>query len=333
MTTQHTEPDENETAVRATLLRLGARPAGHAPVDAEQQPAPAVGRQPAPVAVVVPPRPEHPPIIPAPARRQGSQPRVPDWWIDDKPALAVDDEQPEQQDPQQADGDPLEADPRFGLLKILKKGRAARSEQQTGADDDDQDDVPDDGISERTDRPGRRRVSKEPAADQGEESEEGADEIRRVGEGRGRRFRLPVKEASQRPRFSTPVFPREEKEKKSLAQAWRETRPDLKFALYNLTGLAGGLLFGVVGYATEVTRSVADSPLPLRDNVDAYFWGAGAVLVLAADRATRKWSWLVGWCMRGITVSVLVGALLHGNTVGEAIANMPTLLDHLSDQP
>ncbi|MEU2265000.1 hypothetical protein ABZ568_00800 [Streptomyces olindensis] len=330
MTTQHTEPDENETAVRARLLKLGARPAGHAPVDAEQQPAPAAGQRPAPVAVVVPPRPEHPPTIPAPTRRRGSQPRVPDWWSDEKPALtsADGDEQPEQQDPQQTGGDPLEADPRFRRVQAILEGLAARSEQQTGPDGDDQDDE----ISERTDRPGRRRASKEPAADQGEEPEEDADEIRRVGEGRGRRLRLPLKQASQRPRFSTPVFLHEEKEKKSLAQAWRETRPEVKFAVYNLTGLAGGLLFGVVGYATEVTRSVADSPLPLRDNVDAYFWGAGAVLVLAADRATRKWSWLVGWCMRGITVSVLVGAVLHGNTAGEAVTNMPTILDRLYDQ-
>lgn len=303
-------PDEKETAVRAALLKLGARPAGHAPVDdTELRTAPAAVHRRAPVAVVVPPRPEHPPTIPAPGPRRASQPRMPDWWDENKPALAdVDDEQPGQQDPRQDDGDPVEADSRFRLLKVLKDGRAARREQQTDDQDDDQDEEPE------------------------EDDGEGADEVRRVGEGRGRRFRLPVKEASQRPRFSTPVFPREEKERKSLAQAWRETRPETKFAAYNLTGLAGGLLFGVVGYATEVTRSVADSPLPLRDNADAYFWGAGAVLVLAADRATRKWPWLVGWCTRGITVSVLVGAVLHGNTVGEAVANMPTILDRLSDQ-
>lgn len=46
------EPDEGETKVRAALHRLGARPAGHVPADDAEQ-------QPAPVAVVIPPRPEH----------------------------------------------------------------------------------------------------------------------------------------------------------------------------------------------------------------------------------------------------------------------------------
>ncbi|WP_329253467.1 hypothetical protein [Streptomyces canus] len=82
-----------------------------------------------------------------------------------------------------------------------------------------------------------------------------------------------------------------------------------------------------MSFATEVTRSVADSPLPLRDNPDAYFWIGGAVFILAVDRVTRKWAWLLGWCKRGVTTSLIVGALLHGNTVGEVLIHMPTLLD------
>lgn len=313
MTTQHIQPDENETAIRAALLKLGARPAGHAPSDEPEQPTP-----PAPVAVV-PPMPEHPPTIPAQEPRRAGQSRLPDWWREDKPALTTDTD----------DGQDDERD-----------GEVVNPDD--GQDDDhaeNADDGQDDEASERHDRPRwprRRRVSKEPSADQGEQpeedDEEDDDEVRRVGEGRGRWLRLPVGR-SQRPRFSTPVFPRQERERKSLAQAWREIPPEAKFAAYHLTGLATGTLFGVVGYATEVTRSIADSPLPLRDNPDAYFWGAGAFLVLAVDRVTRKWAWLVGWCTRGITVSLIVGAVLHGNTVGEAIADLPTLLDRLSDQP
>ncbi|MDQ0961975.1 hypothetical protein QFZ66_005853 [Streptomyces sp. B4I13] len=307
------EVDEGETKVRAALRRLGARPAGHAPAeDAEQQPTP--------VAVVIPPRPDYDPDVAVPGPRRALAPRLPDWRDPHKPELdTVDDgQEPDDADASEESEEQPGESRRHRLLRIVKGER----------------DQPDSDDEQPAPKP--RQVSKGPA-DQGEEAEEDAeedlDEVRRVGEGRGRRFRLDVQESSQRPRFSTPVFPRHEQERKSLAQAWGEVHPSKKFALYNLTGLAGGLFFGIVGYATEITRSIADSPLPMRDNSAAYFWGAGAVLVLAVDRATRKWAWLVGWCTRGITVSVIVGALLHGNTVGEAVANMPTILDRLSDQP
>lgn len=321
----HSEPDENETAVRNALLKLGARPAGHAPLDgAQQQAAPAAPHRPAPVPVVVPPRPEHPPTVGVPGPRPATQSRLPDWWAEKKPALTGDDEA----DDDQADdidgepGDPLRNDQRYRLLRRLKGERAADSDEQD--EPDEQDDEP----ADRRRRPRLPRVSKEPA-DLGEEFDEYDDEIRPVGEGRGgRRSAGP----SRRPRISTPLFPRE-RERKSLVEAWGEVKPHTKAALYHLTGLAGGLAFGVVAYATEVTRSIDDSTLPLREDPAVYFWGAGAVLVLAVDRATRKWAWLVHWGARAMTTSVLVGALLHGNTVGEAIANMPTILDQLSDQP
>lgn len=74
-------------------------------------------------------------------------------------------------------------------------------------------------------------------------------------------------------------------------------------------------MFGIPQFAHDVTRSVAESPFALRDNPDAYFWAVGAVLVLSLDRATRNWWLLVAWATRGLTTSVVIGALLHGNPI------------------
>lgn len=303
------EPDEGETKVRAALHRLGARPAGHAPADHAEQ-------QPAPVAVVIPPRPEYQPTVGVPGPRRVLAPRLPDWRDLHKPELDVVDDEPEDADDASEDvEDEPEEQPaesrRRRLLRLVKGER----------------DVSDDGAEQRP--PQLRKVSKEPAADQGEEpeddGEEDLDEVRRVGEGRGGKGRVTVPSGYRRPRFTTPAIPRPEKERKSFAQAWREIDPATKWGLYHVSGLVGGLAFGVVSFATDVTRSVAESPLPLGENPDAYFWTAGAVLVLAVDRVTRRWAWLVGWCTRGVTTSLIVGALLHGNTVGDALSNMPTL--------
>jgi hypothetical protein len=106
----------------------------------------------------------------------------------------------------------------------------------------------------------------------------------------------------------------------------RETDPATKWLLYNGSGLAAGLVMGVVSFATDVTASIADSPLPPRENPDSYFWAVGAVLVLSADRAVRRWIFPIRWCVRGVTTSLLIGALLHGNTVGEAVHNLPTFM-------
>jgi hypothetical protein len=314
----HSEPDENETAVRNALLKLGARPTGHAPLDgAEQQAAPTAPHRPDPAAVVVPPRPENPPTDGVPRPGRVSQPRVPDWWAPDKPTLTGDDEQPDTDD-QADDADGQPADDTDDAEQAPSRGRRLLTILNGQPSDGD----------ETGGRPRLRRTSKEPIPDLGEEAGEYDDEIRPAGEGRGHRRSTGP---SRRPKISTPLFPRD-RERKSLIEAWGEVKPRTKSALYHLTGLAGGLAFGVVGYATEATRSVAESPLPLRENPDAYFWGASAVLVLAVDRATRRWSLVVHWVTRALTTSLLVGAVLHGNTVGEALANMPTILDQLSNQ-
>ncbi|MFJ9378952.1 hypothetical protein [Streptomyces sp. NPDC101455] len=322
--TRHSEPDE--AAVRAALHRLGARPAGHAPAaDAEQQPAS--------VAVVIPPLPAYEPTVPG--RSRVLTPRLPDWRDPHKPELGnVGGEAEDVDGGEELHGaeeeditdapEQLPAESRRRRLLGLAKGE--RDEHGGG-----------NGRAEQH-RPQHGGISKEPAANQGEEREdddaEDLEEVRRVGERRARRRRAGAPPSARgRPRLSTPVFPRQEKERKSFAQAWREIDPATKWGLYHVSGLVGGLAFGVVSFATDVTRSVAESPLPLRENPDAYFWTAGAVLVLALDRVTRRWAWLVGWCTRGVTASLIIGALLHGYTVGEALAHMPTLLDNLPDRP
>lgn len=112
-----------------------------------------------------------------------------------------------------------------------------------------------------------------------------------------------------------PSAPDTVKERKSLAQAVREMSPETKWLIYHGTGLAAGLYFGIPQLVRDVTATIADSPLALRDNADAYFWGVGAVLVLALDRATRRWSLLVHWVVRALTTSAVIGAALHGNPI------------------
>ncbi|WP_329253464.1 hypothetical protein [Streptomyces canus] len=177
-----TEPDEGETKVRAALHRLGARPAGHAPAgDAERQPAP------------VPVRPEYKLTVPGP--RRASAPRLPDWWSDRKPDVPVDgpaDDQEEVDEKPEEHGRYLREpsgqsknDHRSRLLWLLK---GEREDEQHDADGDED----------------------EEHADQREESEEDGeedlDEVRRVGEGRGRKSQAAAAPAG-RPRFSTPAPP------------------------------------------------------------------------------------------------------------------------------
>ncbi|WP_233646779.1 hypothetical protein [Streptomyces sp. BSE6.1] len=308
MTTQEIGPDE--AAVRAKLHRLGFVPAGHDANTPADSPAPA------------PPRPDpdndgpnDPPNPAVPASR------LPDWRDPHKPTLGADDEDVDDapgEPAEDVDGAPEEpADSRRRRVLKLVKGEPAD-------DGDEPDDVDED--TDRHDRPRPVKVTKEPADDQDEDPGEDDDEIVEAGEGRGRRFRIPRSSApSRRPPFSTPVFPRAPKERKSFAQAWREIDPSIKWLMYHGSGFVGGLAFGVVSFATDVTRSVAESPLPLRENPDAYFWGAGAVIVLAVDRATRSWARIIHWCARGVTTSLLIGALLHGNTIGDWLHSLPTL--------
>ncbi|MDX3069547.1 hypothetical protein PV518_46775, partial [Streptomyces sp. ND04-05B] len=127
-----------------------------------------------------------------------------------------------------------------------------------------------------------------------------------------------ARSGSRRPAFATPAFPSAPdtpKERKSLVQVAREMPPEAKWLIYNGSGLAAGLYFGVPQFANDVTASIADSPLPLRDNPDAYFWAVGAVLVLAIDRKTRHWSLLVHWVARALTTSAIIGAALHGDPI------------------
>ncbi|MEU1180589.1 hypothetical protein ABZ464_23605 [Streptomyces sp. NPDC005820] len=297
--TEHIEPDDDETAVRTALLRLGVRPAGHAPDDeAEQQPA----------TVAVPPKPDYEPTAKVPAPRRASAPRMPGWWEERKPQLALvgdepaatghdDEEKPAPGEPDDADDQEEGEEPteqaerrrRPRLQKVLKRSRAD--------DDGDPDDLGE------------------------EDEEEPGDDDEDAGEGqpakRARRWR-PSGGGSSRPPFATPVFTPatgQAKERKSLVQAAREMSPEAKFLIYHGTGLGAGFFFGIPQYAHDVIRSIADSPLALRDNPDAYFWGVGAVLLLALDRATRRWSLVVHWAARGLTTSAVIGAALHGNPI------------------
>jgi hypothetical protein len=278
------EPDEGETKVRAALRRLGARPAGHAPADdAEQQPAPA--------AVVIPPRPEYEPTVPGP--RRASAPRLPDWWSARKPPLdddAEDGDEPVEQPAaveQHDDGEPAEQPAR------RHRPRLRRVEKRPHVDD--------------AEEPGD--LGEEDGEDPGEDTED-------AGEGRLRkrspRWRRSHRETT-RPPFATAIPLYRAPEKKSLAELVREVAPHKKWLLYIGSGFAAGWYFGIPQFVRDATASVAHHPGRLQDNPDVYFWGVVALIVISLDRATRRSWFLIAWATRGLTVCLALGAVLYGN--------------------
>ncbi|CAM5480351.1 MULTISPECIES: hypothetical protein [Streptomyces] len=277
--TDQTQPDQNESAVRATLRARGVRPAGHA---AEEEP------QPAP-AVVIPPRPDYAPDVPAPAPRRGSG-RLPDWWAKDKPqlgdepappALAAEepatDDQPDQEEPAEQPAPPPRPRPR-------------PVEKQAAPDDE----------------PGE------------EDKDEPSDYDEPVGERRrGKwiaRVRRPDREPT-RPPFATPVPLYHQREKKSLGELVREIKPHRKWLLFAGSGFVAGWYFGIPQFVEAATASVAHHPGRLQDNPDVYFWGVIAIVAVSLDRATRRSWFLIAWTTRALTVCLVVGAFLYGNPI------------------
>ncbi|MDQ0762047.1 hypothetical protein [Streptomyces canus] len=269
------EPDEGETKVRAALHRLGARSAGHAPAgDAERQPAP------------VPVRPEYEPTVPGP--RRACAPRLPDWWNARKPELETDDAQEDDE-----------------------QGESPASVEQHDDGDD---------LAEGR-RPRLRKVSKQPDADDidepddlGEEDAEAVDEDAGEGQPRKRaaRWRRSHGETT-RPPFATAVPLYREAEKVSLAELIRHVPAHKKWLLYIGTGFGAGWYFGVPQFVRDATASVAQHEGRLQDNPDVYFWGVVALVVISLDRRARHSWFLIAWVTRGLTVCLILGALLYGN--------------------
>jgi hypothetical protein len=104
-------------------------------------------------------------------------------------------------------------------------------------------------------------------------------------------------------------------EKRSLAELIGTIPAHRKWVLYAASGVTAGWYFGIPQFARDATASVAQHGGPLRDNPDVYFWGVAAVVALSLDRATRRSWFLIAWATRGLTVSLVVGALLYGNPI------------------
>ncbi|MGW4731785.1 hypothetical protein ACWEQC_21925 [Streptomyces shenzhenensis] len=284
--TDHIAPGDDETAVRTMLRRLGVRPAGH---DAEQRAAPAVAE--------IPPMPDYPPTVTVPGPRRASVPRFPDWWDDRKPELGADDQDSDEPGEESAaveqhDGDDQDGEPVEQPARRLR-GRLRKVVTRPKADDGDE---PDD-LGE----------------DDEEDPVEGDED---AGEGqpqkRSARRRRPRGEPT-RPPFATAVPLYRQPEKKSLIELAREIPVHKKWLLYIGSGFAAGWYFGVPQFVREATASVAQHEGKLRDNPDVYFWGVVALAVVAFDRATRRSWFLIAWATRGLTVCLVLGALLYGN--------------------
>ncbi|MFE2424981.1 hypothetical protein [Streptomyces hokutonensis] len=272
---------DDEAAVRTALRKLGVRPAGHAADDEEPQPAPAAE---------IPPMPDYQPDVGGPGTRRASVPRLPDWWSTRKPDLDTGDVQEddgpgEEPAPAEADDDADEAStPRRPRLRMVRK-------DSDPGDVDEPDDL---------------------GEDHGEDAEE--DDEPAGEERRGKwtaRLRRPDREPT-RPPFATPVPLHRSVEKRSLAELIGAIPKHRKWVLYAGSGFAAGWYFGIPQFARDATASVAQHSGPLQDNPDVYFWGVAAVIALSLDRATRRSWFLIAWATRGLTVSLIVGALLYG---------------------
>ncbi|MEH0579046.1 MULTISPECIES: hypothetical protein [Streptomyces] len=295
--TEHLEPDDDETAVRTALLRLGVRPAGHATDDDSKG-----EQQPAPPAVQVPPMPDYEPAVMVPGPRRGSAPRLPDWWKARKPAL---------DEPAPPPGDDAEDGEDQGEKPALAEH----------GDDEAEDDQAAEQPARRR-GPRLRKVEKRPDSDDAddlgeEDEEEPADGDEDAGERqpakRARRWRRSPA-GSVRPPFTAPGIPLyTQPERKSLAEAIREIPPHLKWIAYTSSGFATGWYFGIPQFVTAATASIAQHPGRIQDNPDAYFFGALALAVLLANRATRRSWWLLVWVTHGLTWCLIIGTLLYGN--------------------
>ncbi|MFB0617273.1 hypothetical protein [Streptomyces sp. AGS-58] len=287
--------DQRETALRAALRRLGVRPAGHAPEADDGQGVDAV----TPAPSTVPPRPDYAPTVGKPGPPRGGAPRLPDWRDPNKPALDAGDDAPE----------PAAA--------------VATADSDDGpAGPPGTEDEPTEESARR--RPSPPRAGKEPRAghtgdptEQGEDDgEDTGEDDQAAGEGpqQGRIGRwLRSRGETTRPSFATPAPQYHEPEKKSLAELVRELPPHKKWLLFAGSGFAAGWYFGIPQAARDATASIARHPGRLQDNPDAYFWGFVALVVVSLDRVTRR-SWIgIAWTTRALTVSLVVGAWLHGN--------------------
>lgn len=110
--------------------------------------------------------------------------------------------------------------------------------------------------------------------------------------------------APRSPLDSRPSSPRQ-----SLADAWDNVPPRLKWLGYHATAAYLGWSCGLVGWSTYVTGWIADTGPA---GPQAFFWYAAAGATFLLYRRTRAWWWPVAWLAAVPVSSTVVGVLLYG---------------------
>jgi hypothetical protein len=245
------------------------------------------------------PPPSHPPIVheqphtadvdqepgeepeqAAPARALND--RLVDWWRTDKPHLADDALKPDDE------GD--EGDEQDELL---------------GPDaEDDEEPEPAPKAKGRGPRRGPRRVAKTDEQDEDEDEDEDEEE---AGE------RVPAAPRWSRPALGRP--PGLPPKRQNLVTWWRnDVESHSKWLIYHGTGLGAGLYYGVPKWGLLGAEFVTT-----HDGDDISVWATWGLLgiVVAVDRRARNLALPLAWAARGITTSLVIGAIWHGTPLSD----------------
>jgi hypothetical protein len=270
--------EEAEDRIRESLRRAGVGPGG-----------PDLG---------IPPMPPHPPAVPPEGEEE--RPGLPHNWrmrfpwalkpeqdnddVDEAPARASNDRLPDWRDPHKPDLADLDDD-----------------QDEPGEDDEPDEDEPKRKPKARGPRPSQRPVSK---TDSDDEDDPGEDDE-------------AVQKAPTGPRWSRPAFVRPPglpEKRHNLFTWWREIEPYQKWLAFNGTALAGGIWIGGFSYGFAGAEFV-ETHDPLDINVLATYGLGGLVLLL--DYRIRNWFPPAAWAARGISASVVLGAIWHSTPLAD----------------
>lgn len=116
----------------------------------------------------------------------------------------------------------------------------------------------------------------------------------------------PKKPGHQRPAFRKPTRPAP---RQSLADAWDNVPPRLRWLGYHATAAGAGWCLGWVGWGTDTAAWYAAGHWASPSGFVLYGLGACA---LALYRRSRTWAWPFAWAAAIPVSSVVVGVLLYG---------------------
>ncbi|UJV42059.1 hypothetical protein [Streptomyces sp. AMCC400023] len=118
--------------------------------------------------------------------------------------------------------------------------------------------------------------------------------------------KAPKKPSRQRPAYRKPAQPAP---RKSLADAWDNTPPRLRWLAYHATAATAGWSLGWVDWATDTAAWYAAGHWLSPSGFVLYGLGC---CVLALYRRARAWAWPFAWAAAIPVSSVVVGVLLYG---------------------